>query len=95
MDEGGQFWADNGKLGWNADAIVYSGNAYTFGGAWGHVVVVTIAKNSMLDQSNSTFTHYTVDVSNGSSLIPARMQGSVSGGPMWFVEGSWSGGSSD
>src|SRR5262249_11075452 len=47
-----------------------------------------------LDQNPATATSYLVDRSNNFSMIPARMHGSLAGGPMWFVENIWSGGSS-
>jgi hypothetical protein len=86
VDEGGIYWTDNGKLGYNADAYVFTGNLYTFAGAYGHEVVVSIDKHSVLDQNASTLTYYQVDRASSFSMIPARMHGSVPGGPMWFVE---------
>jgi hypothetical protein len=86
VDQGGQYWADNGKLGWNADAYVYSGNAYTFSGGWSHTDVLVINKSNL----NSNF----VTRSNPFAMIPARMTGSSSGGPMWFVSTNWNGGTS-
>jgi hypothetical protein len=94
LDQGGQYWSDNGKIGFNADAIVYTGNLYTFSNGSGPEVVVTVDKNSVLDQNASTFTDYITTRSGMFSMIPARMHGAVSGGPMWFVQTSWSGGSS-
>jgi hypothetical protein len=94
VDEGGQNWADNPKLGWNADAYVITANGYTFAGSYAHELVVTVNKASVLDRNNSTLTSYLVDRSGISCMDPARMHGSASGGPMWFVESSWSGGSS-
>jgi hypothetical protein len=94
VDQGGLYWADNGKIGWNADAYVYSGNLYTFANAANGSVVITISKSSALDQNNSTFTNYLVDRSNDVSMIPARMHGSATGGPMWFVETNYAGGNS-
>jgi hypothetical protein len=89
VDQGGANWVDNGKLGYNADALVYSGNRY---GSAGGVMVLSIDKTTL---GNSTWTSYLVDES-GFSTIPARMHpnGLAAGGPMYFVESSWSGGSS-
>jgi hypothetical protein len=92
VDSGGQYWADNGKIGFNGDAYVYSGNLYTFGGSWGHEVIVTLDKNSVLDQNNATLTDYVVSQSCF-GMDPARMHNSSTGGPMWFVESTWNGGS--
>jgi fibronectin type 3 domain-containing protein len=91
VDEGGLYWSDAGKLGFNADAYVFTGNAaqFTSTGTF-HEIVLTIKKSTVLDQNNSTLTDYPVDEWWGSSdyfsLIPARMHGSAAGGPMWFVE---------
>jgi hypothetical protein len=94
VDQGGQCWNDNGKLGWNTDAYVYTGNLYTFAGNYSQEVVVTVQKSSVLDQNRATLTDYVVDQPGYFALIPARMHGSVTGGPMWFASSSWSGGSS-
>jgi hypothetical protein len=94
VDEGGTVEPDNGKLGMNADAYVFTSNQFTFAGSYDHELVLTIDKNSVLDQNNSTLTDYLVDRSGNFSMIPARMHGSASGGPMWFVETSDYGGSS-
>jgi hypothetical protein len=85
---------DNGKLGDNADAYVFTGNSYSFAGTYQHEMVITINKSSVLDQNPGTFTDYLVTRSGNFSMIPARMHGSASGGPMWFVETSTGGGSS-
>jgi hypothetical protein len=86
VDEGGLYWSDNGKIGYNADAYVFTGNMYPFGsqGAY-HEQVLTIAKSTVLDQNNSTLTTNQVDLSGYVSLIPARMHGATTGGPMWLV----------
>jgi hypothetical protein len=93
VDQGGQYWVDNGKLGGNADAYVFTGNFYTFSNSNGPELVLTIDKTSVLDQNSSTLTDYINTRSSDFSMIPARMHGAVSGGPMWFAETSWSGGS--
>jgi hypothetical protein len=99
VDEEGQYWSDNGKLGFNADAYVFTGNAYTFSGISNSELVLTINKSSVLDQNVNTLTDYLVNYNDngtypyGFSLIPARMHASVSGSPMWFVE-TYPGGSS-
>jgi fibronectin type 3 domain-containing protein len=95
VDEGGVNWSDNGKLGFNADAYVFTGNMIQFtSAATYHELVLTINKNTVLDQNNSTFAAYLVDEPSYVSLVPARMHGSVAGGPMWFVETSPAGGNS-
>jgi hypothetical protein len=80
VDEGGQYWTDNGKLGYNADAYVFTGNLYTFANAYAHEAVVTINKGTLASQL--------VDRGGNFSMVPARMHGSVAGGPMWFSESS-------
>jgi hypothetical protein len=97
VDEGAQYWSDNGKLGFNADAYVFTGNLYTFAGAGGGELVLTVNKSALLN--NNTLTDYLVNFNNngtypyGFSMIPARMHGSTAGGPMWFVETYFGGGS--
>ena len=91
VDEGGQYWSDNGKLGFNADAYVFTGNLYSF--AFGNCntgLVLTVNKSALLN--NNTLTDYLVNFSNngafpyGFSMIPARMHGSTAGAPMWLVQ---------
>jgi hypothetical protein len=98
VDEGGTDWSDNGKLGFNADAYVFTGNMGPFTSGSDDELVLTIDKSSVLDQNNATFTDYVVDkpwVSNDYfSLIPARMHGSSPGGPMWFVQTDFGGSNS-
>jgi hypothetical protein len=93
VDEGGQVWADNGKIGWNADAYVFTANGYTFAGGYAHELVLSIDKSTVLDRNATTLTSYLVDRSGNISMAPARMHGSAAGGPMWFVECGWNGGS--
>ena len=87
VDDGWHYWSDNGKLGFNADAYVFSGNLawFTQNGQYDDVVV-TINKNSVLGQNNSTFTDSVTYLTGYASLVPARMHGSAPGGPMWLVE---------
>jgi hypothetical protein len=94
VDQGGVYWADNGKIGWNTDAYVYSGNLYTWAGSFGGEIVVSIAKSSVLDQNSSTLTDTLINRPTDGPMAPARMHGSTTGGPMYFLETSWSGGSS-
>lgn len=77
-------WGDNPRVGWNADAYVVTLNMFTFpasSAAFDHVQVVTLQKNAanvfQVDRPSAS------DVSN---LDPARMHGSLPGGPMWFTE---------
>jgi hypothetical protein len=100
VDEGGKYWSDNGKLGFNADAYVFTGNLYTFSNVCNNELVLTINKSSVLDQNDNTLTDYLVNYNNdgaypyGFSLVPARMHGSTPGRPMWLVQTYFGGGTS-
>ena len=86
VDQGGLYWSDDGKLGYNADGYVFVGNMAPFTAVGtSHFLVLTINKSSVLDQSNSTFTDYPVNSDVYGVLVPARMHGATPGGPMWFV----------
>jgi hypothetical protein len=92
FDGGPLSWADFPRVGWNADAYVFSFNMFAFGGdePFDHVQVLSIDKSTVLDdplldlfpieffQSARDDTHFT--------LAPATMHDSRLGGPMWFVE---------
>ncbi len=87
-------WADNLRIGWNADAYVVTFNMYTFPrstAAYRHTQVLTIAKSSVLDANSNTLTKSQVTRSNG-TLVGAVMHGSVAGDPMWLVHATWDGG---
>jgi hypothetical protein len=87
VDQGGHYWSDNGKLGYNADAYVFTGNlGLLSGGPGSSEIVVTINKSSVLDQNSSSFTDSLAYLSGYFALIPARMHGAATGGSMWFVE---------
>ncbi len=85
VDGGGLFWDDNGKLGYNADAFVYTGNAYNSSNNFDHEDIIII--------NASTLSYNIVPLNGGpASIIPAQMQNSVAGSPMWFVQTSYNGG---
>jgi len=86
VDQGGLYWDDSGKLGWNADAFVYTGNAYNTSNSFDHEDIIIINASNLSDN--------VLHEAGDSCLIPARMHGSSPGGPMWFAETSWDGGSS-
>ncbi len=86
VDQGGLYWDDSGKLGWNAAAFVYTGNAYNTSNSFDHEDIIIINASNL----SVNVLHEAGDF----ALIPARMHGAVSGGPMWFAETSWDGGSS-
>jgi hypothetical protein len=100
VDQGGQYWSDNGKIGFNADAYVFTGNLFTFSGLYSTELVLTINKSSVLDQNNNTLSDYQATFNNngaspdGFSLIPARMHGASAGGPMWFIQTNFGGSTS-
>jgi hypothetical protein len=84
-------WADYPRMGWNADAIVYSFNMYAFPsatGAFDHVQLLSIATSSVVDANNSTFSYFRTDRTgpNDGTLVPATMHGAAAGGPEWLLE---------
>lgn len=85
-----RLWGDFPRLGWNADAYVFSLNMFAFpvGEAFaGRSQIVTINKASVIDGDQGTFTfNRGIDVPNAFTLVPAIMHGSQPGGPMYFVE---------
>ena len=78
-------FADYPKVGFNADAHVFTFNM--FGGSYSNVDILSIDKDSVLDADPGTFTRY-ISQRPGSSftMAAATMHGSLPGGPMWFVE---------
>lgn len=83
--------ADYPKVGWNADALVFTMNLYTpttGTDTFDHVLVVTSSWATLLDGNAATFTDFLVDRPNNPdfTLAAASMHGAVSGQPMWFVE---------
>lgn len=88
---GKSFWGDFPRLGWNADALVFSLNMYAFPGATGaydHVQLVVLNKASVLDANAATLTVTHIDRTDPAdyTLVPAKMHGAAAGAPMWLVE---------
>jgi len=86
---GKPLWGDNHKIGWNADAYVFTMNMFNYPletGPFDHLQVVTIKKSTVLDANTATLTKYQADRTGHFSMIPAVMHGAAAGGPMWFVE---------
>jgi hypothetical protein len=95
------FFADDIRLGYNADAYAFSFNmpafaspsspVPTFAASGDHVQLVTLEKHSLLDRNNGTLVQYRRDLSADSNytLDPATMPESTAGGPLWFVEISY------
>lgn len=87
-----RLWGDYPKLGWNADAYVFTLNMFTFpvpqAQFANRVQIVTIDKSSVLDGNQSTLQAFRgIDRTNNDfTYAAATMHGSVSGDPMWFVE---------
>lgn len=90
IDFGSRNFGDFPRLGWNADAVVFTVNVFR-GNTYTGVRVVNIAKTADFFDGNpntgsvtttnlSATTHYT--------LVPSVMHGSVAGDPMWLVEES-------
>jgi hypothetical protein len=82
----GKYFGDYPRAGWNADAYFVSFNMYK-GSFFNHAQTLTINKSTLAvashhDYSSSFFT-----------VTPAVMHGAVSGGPEYFVESSFNGGS--
>jgi autotransporter-associated beta strand protein len=85
---GETLFTDFPRLGWNADAYVISFNMFGFQTQNQYnTQLLTIQKSTVLDKNNATLTYYQVDRPlPNSTLVPATMHGSSTGGPMWFVE---------
>jgi hypothetical protein len=84
------FWGDFPKVGWNADAWVYTVNMFAFPstrGQFDHVQVVSIDKNALLG-STPQLQEFRADRSGSSdfALAPAVMHGAAPGSPMWLIE---------
>jgi hypothetical protein len=83
-------WADYPKLGWNADAYVFSFNMFTFGnmGSFQHVQLLTIEKSSVLTGNPATVVDFKVDIPTSTgyfTMAGATMYGAAPGAPMYFV----------
>jgi hypothetical protein len=90
-DSAGSLWGDFPKIGYNADAYVFTVNMLSFPtsrGAFAHVQIITIDKASVLDGNPNTITVYHVDrgLPEDFSLAPAVTHGAAPGAPMWLVE---------
>jgi hypothetical protein len=87
-------WGDYPKLGWNADAYVFTLNMNTFPmdtAVFDHVHIIAVAKPSVLDRNSETLSLFQSDrfgsaVATHFTMAAATMHGSRPGGPMWFVE---------
>src|SRR5262249_13316963 len=87
---GNDLWGDYPKVGWNADAVVFTVNMFTFPastGTFDHVQVVTLQSSTLTDANSGTLTSFQVDrPGTDFTLAAASMHGAVSGAPMYFVE---------
>src|SRR5262249_16465618 len=53
------YWGDFPRVGYNADAVVVTFNMFSFArGSFGGVQMVSIAKSTLLDANNNTFTKF-------------------------------------
>jgi hypothetical protein len=78
--------ADFTRVGWNADAHVFTFNMFNVAGTcFDHVSIITIDK-STIDTGTLGFTHTDRSGSDNFSLTPAVMHESITGDPMWFAE---------
>jgi hypothetical protein len=80
----GSFFADQPRLGINADAYFVQFNMFsTVFGTYDHPQVMAIQKSTFLSGGLTTFHH---DMSNSLfSIDPANMHGAAAGGPEYFV----------
>jgi len=80
---------DYPRIGWNADAHVFTVNMFEFNffGIYDHLSVLTVDKSTVLDADPATFTVYHADRDTSHfTMAPATMHGSLPGDPMYFVE---------
>jgi hypothetical protein len=82
----GRKFLDYPRFGYNADAYFIEGNMFR-GNSFSNVQVITISKTTLAITSRH-------DDSSLFTLTPAAMHGAASGGPEYFVEASYNGGSS-
>ncbi len=84
------FWGDFPKVGWNADAWVFTVNMFSFPstrGQFDHVQIVSVNKPALLG-AKPQLQEFRAD-RNGSfdfDLAPAVMHEATPGGPVWLVE---------
>jgi hypothetical protein len=79
--------ADFNRLGWNADAYIFTVNMLNFPETcFDHVAIVAIDKSKALDRDPDTisFFHHDLDATHATSA-PGAMHDAVSGDPMWLV----------
>ncbi len=82
--------ADYPKVGWNADAHVFSFNMFGVGNV--NVDLLVIDKSTVLDANPATFAHRVMTSPNSFASVfdftmaVATMHESAPGDPMWFVE---------
>src|SRR5262249_45177332 len=92
VEEGGNYFADFPKMGWNHDAVFVSFNQFdAFAGFFDHNLIVNINKNALLsnDKLIQDQNYFQVDVDTGldhNILIPARMHGTKLGDPEYLVQ---------
>jgi hypothetical protein len=80
----GNFFADQPRLGINADAYFIEFNMFsTSTGAYDHPQILTIQKSTFITGGLTTFHHDMA--SNIFSVDPANMHGAVTGGPEYYV----------
>ncbi len=92
-DQAGTVWTDNGKIGFNATTIVYSGNNYGYDDQWkNQTVVISIDKSLALDSNPSTSGIFSNTRVGNFAMIPARMHGAAPTDPLLFFESNTGGG---
>jgi hypothetical protein len=80
------------RVGWNADAHIFTFNMFNVAGTcYDHVTIIAIDKTNVLDANTLTVPdvfHIDLDGFTNFTVVPAVMHGSLTGDPMWFVEES-------
>ena len=89
-------FADYPKIGWNADAHVFSFNMFqlTGGGVFQHTTILTVDKTTVLDANSNTIASTIVKtpgLNTDFTLAAATMHDAVPGDPMWFVKATFDG----
>jgi methionine-rich copper-binding protein CopC len=86
-------FVDYPKVGFNADALVYTFNMFNSSDTYTNIDILSINKSSLLDANPATLTRViTTRPSDNFTMAAATMHGSVAGDPMWFVQESGFGG---
>ncbi len=91
VSEGGSYFGDYPKIGWNHDEVVITLNMYNSSGYFDHVQVLSFATSSLFAASPPATLalgtdYFSSDQYNDFTMAAASMHGSNPGDPMLFVE---------